>query len=219
MTQNWCRSPSCSPLEVITSSGMHTRTTLGSSRVTARRTGYQDLLAAWCGQAREACWQPWTDTPGGSVAASQAVAFSVSQCTYRCCGKRGEVERLGGLFTKNAESRRLLFIGSPGPGHLFDQVAVAISQVPGASLAVAGREPSPAVWARAQAVLGHRLTHLGWLDPNRLAEEISASALGLATYAPLAAYMTLDGSPTKVYEFAAAGLPVVGSPIPPSLNC
>lgn len=108
------------------------------------------------------------------------------------------------------ESRTLLFTGNPTPAHLFPEVVQAIVDLPDVSLAVAGRPPEPELWAKAEAALGSRLSHLGWLNRQQLAQAMDSAALGLLTYANTAPYSS--GSPTKGYEFAAAGLPVVASP-------
>jgi glycosyltransferase involved in cell wall biosynthesis len=107
-------------------------------------------------------------------------------------------------------SRRVLFTGSPSPEHLFEEVVYAVAEVPGACLAVAGREPDPAIWAKAEACLGERVTHLGWLDRQGIVDAISSSAVGLATYADRST--NAENSPNKLFEFGAAGLPVVATP-------
>lgn len=108
------------------------------------------------------------------------------------------------------EARRVLFTGSVGSGHLFFEVVEAIVALPNVRLTVAGRPPDAELWSRAEGRLGSRITHLGWLDRAALALEISRSSLGLSTYADLATNAV--NAPNKMFEFGAAGLPVVATP-------
>lgn len=145
----------------------------------------------------------------GIVAATPTIAGRYHNLRTVVVGNEARLE----LFANcqpSFEAGRVLFTGSPGPGHLFDQVVEAVSKVPGARLVVAGREPDSFTWIRAREVLGERLVHLGWLDRSGIAGAISASSLGLSTYADIPT--NAENSPNKLFEFAAAGLPVVASP-------
>ena len=108
------------------------------------------------------------------------------------------------------DAGQLLFTGTPGPAHLFREVVAAVAQTPQAQLKVAGRIQDAETWDWAERVLGSRITHLGWLGRDELAEAMSASSLGLLTYADTDAYSV--ASPTKSFEFAAAGLPMIATP-------
>lgn len=108
------------------------------------------------------------------------------------------------------DTGNILFTGQVSHAHRFMNVVEAIAQVAGTSLLVAGHPPEPATWQAAKAILGSRLTHLGWLSRPALVDAIDRCSLGLATYSPSKAYET--ASPTKLFEFAAAGLPVVATP-------
>ena len=111
-------------------------------------------------------------------------------------------------------ARQVLFIGSPGPEHLFPEVVEAIESMPDVRLLVAGREPSVTVWAAVEQKLGTRVHHAGWLDRKGLVDAISKSSIGLVTYQRTAAYSATSLSPIKLFEFAASGLPVVTVPLP-----
>ena len=110
----------------------------------------------------------------------------------------------------NFDAGRVLFTGSVSASHLFPEIIEAMTRLPGATLAVAGRDPDPATWANATSRLGGRILHLGWLDRAGLGEAISQSSIGLVTYADLPPYA--DAAPTKLFEFGAAGLPCVATP-------
>ena len=113
-----------------------------------------------------------------------------------------------------SRSCTVLFTGQASRAHLFPEVVSAIAQCTDLRLLVAGRSVEPQVWRAAVAALGDRVQYLGWLDRTGLREAIAQSSIGLATYAPLPTYQDPSGSPTKVFEFAAAGLPVVATPNP-----
>lgn len=145
----------------------------------------------------------------GVIAATPTIASRYSNPRTVVVGNEARLD----LFAQcrpDFASRQVLFTGSPGPGHLFREVVEAVADIPDARLAVAGREPSATVWREARTLLGDRLDHLGWLDRRQLAAAMASSALGLLTYADTEAYA--DSSPTKGFEFAAAGLPMVASP-------
>jgi glycosyltransferase involved in cell wall biosynthesis len=146
----------------------------------------------------------------GVVAATPSIASRYGNPRIVVVGNEARLD----LFSDcrpDFDSRQVLFTGSAGPGHLFDEVVRAVAMVPGARLAVAGREPDPFVWTRASQILGDRVRHLGWLGRSAVAAAMSASTLGLLTYADIPSY-NAENSPNKLFEFGAAGLPVVATP-------
>ncbi len=145
----------------------------------------------------------------GVITATPTIASRYSNPRTVVVGNEARLE----LFSQccpDFSSRQILFTGSLGPGHLFQEVVEAVAQVADTRLAVAGREPDPAIWAQAQAILGDRLSHLGWLDRTGIVKAISASSVGLSTYADIPTHA--ENSPNKLFEFGAAGLPVVATP-------
>lgn len=145
----------------------------------------------------------------GVVAATPTIAARYTNPHTVVVGNEARLDDFSGCAPDLA-SRRLLFTGASGPGHLFDEVVAAVEGLPDITLAVAGRDPKPAAWSAAEARLPGRIEHLGWLDRRGLCQAMTHSALGLATYANTEAYDM--AAPTKVFEFCAAGLPVVASP-------
>ena len=149
----------------------------------------------------------------GIVAATPTIASLYSNSRTVVVGNEAQLE----VFSEcrpSFDSKRILFTGFVGPSHLFGELVEAVSALPQVQLAVAGREPDPQMWSYAQGILGSRLEHLGWLDRPNLATAMSDSSLGVTLYTQAPTYMTADGSPTKLFEFAAAGLPIIGAPIP-----
>jgi glycosyltransferase involved in cell wall biosynthesis len=145
----------------------------------------------------------------GVIAATPSIAARYSNARTVVVGNEARLEFFSGC-TPQVDSRQVLFTGKVGAGHLFREVVEAVAQLPDVTLVVAGRDPDPAVWSAAGDVLDGRLTHAGWLDRPGIAAAISASAVGLCTYADVPT--NEENSPNKLFEFGAAGLPVVASP-------
>lgn len=145
----------------------------------------------------------------GVVAATPAIASQYRNPKTVIVGNEARLE----LFAQcrpTFAARQVLFTGTVGAGHLFLDVARAVAAVPQTRLAVAGRDPDPAVWAQAVTIVGDRLTHLGWLDRAGIVAAIEASSVGLSTYADIPT--NAENSPNKLFEFGASGLPVVATP-------
>lgn len=143
------------------------------------------------------------------VAATPTIAAGYRNRRVVVVGNEARLEDFAGC-NPDFSARRVLFAGSPSPGYLFPELVEAVAGLPDVTLAVAGRTPDPAVWAKTTARLGERVTHLGWLDRAGMAREINRSSLGLSTYVDIP---TNDvNRPNKMFEAAAAGLPVVATP-------
>lgn len=107
-------------------------------------------------------------------------------------------------------NRSLLFTGSITSARLFQEVVEATASIPDLTLRVAGREPTGQMWDNGQELLGDRLQYIGWLDRAGLAEAISSSSIGIASYSDIDVHAKSRSS--KIFEFAAAGLPIVTTP-------
>lgn len=57
-----------------------------------------------------------------------------------------------------------------------------------------------------------KVDELGWLDRNEIRETLSESVAGLVTLHPIINY--LDSLPVKMFEYMAAGIPVIASNFP-----
>jgi glycosyltransferase involved in cell wall biosynthesis len=107
------------------------------------------------------------------------------------------------------DARRVLYTGRTNSHHLFREVVDAISAFDDVTLVVAGNIVDDALWRYAQEKLGNKLEYHGWLTPTEVAEIMETCSLGLATYEDRRTYA--DANPTKIWEFAAAGLPCVST--------
>lgn len=91
----------------------------------------------------------------------------------------------------------------------------AIGKIPaseGVELRLAGSLP-PDLAAACSALPGmRRTTYLGWLDKRQLAEELGQARAGLVLLHPTNNYRVIR--PNKLFEYMAAGLPVVASNFP-----
>jgi len=56
------------------------------------------------------------------------------------------------------------------------------------------------------------VSYLGWLDRVGIAEVLGRARIGIVTLHPITTY--LDAQPVKLYEYMAAGLPVIASDFP-----
>ena len=154
----------------------------------------------------------------GVVAATATIASRYENARTVVVGNEARLDDYSGARPR-PDSRQVLFLGQVTSSHMFGEVVDAVASIPGIELAVAGRAPRDGqLWAYGERTLGSRLRHLGWLDRTSLAIAMSVSRLGLVTYKPTRAYSDASGSSTKLFEFAAAGLPVAATPIPSSVQ-
>lgn len=150
----------------------------------------------------------------GVLAATPTIASRYQNPNTVVVGNEARLEDFAAAIP-SFDNREVLFTGTPSAAHLFPQAVQAIADLPDLTLVLARRDISPEMAELAHDLLGSRFVHVGFLRPPELAARMSQAVVGLCTYAPLPAYLDPTVSPTKLFEFAAAGLPVVGSPIPP----
>ncbi|MEZ0166479.1 glycosyltransferase [Kineococcus sp. LSe6-4] len=104
-----------------------------------------------------------------------------------------------------------VFAGTLAPHKLDGGLLLDLARVLGPDLRLVGPlvEPAAPLW-RDLTAAGARI--LGPLDPPALARELASCAVGLVPYriSPL----TRGISPLKTFEYLAAGLPVVSTPLP-----
>lgn len=147
------------------------------------------------------------------VAATDGIARRYCEAPTVVVGNEARIDDLLDA-DPSFDHRRVLFLGSPGPGHLFREVVDSVAATPDLRLAVARRSIPADSQDYAVQKLGDRFEFLGHLGRRELVNHMSRSTVGMVTYAPTPAYMDPSGMPTKLYEFAAAGLPFVGTPVP-----
>lgn len=91
--------------------------------------------------------------------------------------------------------------------------AMARVRMPGARLKLAGTFQPPELEAHMQALDGwQRIDHQGWADRTEVRRLLSEARLGLVILQPVPSY--LDAQPVKMFEYMAAGLPVIASDFP-----
>ncbi len=82
-----------------------------------------------------------------------------------------------------------------------------------AALLLGGFFDTSSTEARVSALAGwQRVEYLGWLDRDGVRDVLGRSRAGLVTLHPLVNY--LDSLPVKMFEYMAAGLPVIASNFP-----
>lgn len=83
----------------------------------------------------------------------------------------------------------------------------------GASLAIAGKFSEPAVEEECRAQPGwSNVDFRGWLGPAEIKALLAESRVGLVLLHPTLSY--IDAYPVKLFEYMAAGIPVVASDFP-----
>lgn len=148
----------------------------------------------------------------GVIAATEGIAARYSNPNTVVVGNGARVEDFRAC-RPDFSHRRALFTGHATSTFLFQEVVDAVASIDGLELWVAGRQPESEALEYAERRLRGRIRYLGWLNRPELAEAMSRCSVGLATYAPLPTFMDPSASPNKLFEFAAAGLPVVATPI------
>jgi glycosyltransferase involved in cell wall biosynthesis len=129
---------------------------------------------------------------------------------FSACHDRDHARAAFGLPERAAI---LGFTGSIRPWHGLDIAITALSQLPEhVHIAVAGTGPVQDELRQRAAELGvgHRLHWLGQLDHQHIPRMLAACDVALAPYPQLPNF---GFSPLKLYEYLAAGVPVVASDI------
>lgn len=143
------------------------------------------------------------------IAATETVASKYSNNNIYIVGNESLVHNFN-QASPDFKSNNVLFIGALSSQQCFRDVVMAIKSLPNINLVVAGQNDDEESQF-AQEELGDRYHHLGWVNQSLLAEVISNSAIGLMTYFNSDLYQR-PVSPTKFYEFAASGLPILATP-------
>ena len=106
----------------------------------------------------------------------------------------------------------LCFVGALRPWHGVDMALRALSDVPGATLVVAGSGPVEAELRALACALGvgRRVEWLGRVDHGDVPRVLAAADVALAPYPALSGF---GFSPLKLYEYLGAGVPVVASDV------
>jgi glycosyltransferase involved in cell wall biosynthesis len=92
-------------------------------------------------------------------------------------------------------------------------MALAVALLPDdmqARLIVAGRvDPSLMESLAAEGTLSDRIDVVGWVDPPAVSALLRQARVGLCVLHPTPAYV--ESVPTKLFEYMAAGIPVIAS--------
>ena len=149
----------------------------------------------------------------GIIASTEVIQRTYKNQNTTIVGNEARREDFQNL-SPNFESRKVLFVGSMSEAHCFSAVVRAVSNIDGLELIIAGNADQ-SLLLKSQAILGDRLSFVGWASRNQLLKLISSSTVGMVTYQSSPTYN--DSQPTKLFEFLMSGLPVVASPITPNL--
>lgn len=110
----------------------------------------------------------------------------------------------------------VVYVGVVAAVRGFREAVDALSRVRGEldlRLVVAGRFESPEFEEEMmESAAASHIEFLGWQDRDEVASLLSRARIGLVTLRPTSAHM--ESQPTKLFEYMAAGLPVVASDFP-----
>ena len=116
---------------------------------------------------------------------------------------------------RSAEKKvQVVYVGGLDPVRGIREMTEAMNLVKsGAKLVIGGSFNQPPFEAKVRALAGwHNVDYRGWLDREGVKVALSESIAGLVTLHPLINY--LDALPVKMFEYMAAGLPVIASNFP-----
>lgn len=111
-------------------------------------------------------------------------------------------------------SNQIVYVGGLSAARGVFDLIVAVNRIPfEASLVLAGPWESDAFRTRCEAAdIGNRVSYAGTLDRRSVAALLAQSTIGVAVLHPVPAYV--EALPVKLFEYLAAGLPVIVSDFP-----
>lgn len=112
------------------------------------------------------------------------------------------------------KKNEVCYVGGIGSTRGIREVVQAFEYVDSpARLNLGGRFSEPAVETEVKSCTGwKKVNELGFLDRNGVRETLERSVAGLVTLHPIINY--LDALPVKMFEYMAAGIPVIASNFP-----
>lgn len=112
-----------------------------------------------------------------------------------------------------ARPSHVVYVGGLAQVRGLLEMTRAMEKLPDVRLLLAGMFSPPSLQREVERLPGwQRVQFLGWQSRDQIASLLGQARVGLVTLRPLANY--LDAYPVKMFEYMAAGIPVVASDFP-----
>lgn len=126
-----------------------------------------------------------------------------------------EINQTGNFLPMHERPHIAIYVGGIAIIRGITQCVEAIgnTQMESGKLVLAGNVESENYLQALKANSGwNRVSYLGWQDRKQIASNLASARVGLVTLKPIINY--LDSYPIKMFEYMAAGLPVIASDFP-----
>jgi glycosyltransferase involved in cell wall biosynthesis len=110
------------------------------------------------------------------------------------------------------KKKQVCYVGGLSKVRGLSEIIKAIDSINGIELNIAGKFDSAIYEKSLKANFSNKIHHMGFLDRKQVANLYQESMAGLVTLHPTINY--IDSLPVKMFEYMAAGLPVIASNFP-----
>lgn len=152
------------------------------------------------------------------IAATPTIAWAFPQSKTTIVRNFPRLEEFSaiGQIPYSARPMRAIYAGSITDVRCIREIVQAVGLIPdsyGAQLVLAGKFEPPDLYAEVSALQGwSRVEFVGWKNRQEVNQLLGNARLGLVIFAPTQNHVRAE--PNKLFEYMAAGLPVIASNFP-----